>query len=118
MAVWSQGDEKESYLKSSIEALEKIEGELKGKGKFFGGESIGYLDLALGWISYWLPVWEEEGSMKIVDPIQFPNTTAWMNNILNHPVIKDKLPPRDKMVVYFRRLFTEKSAQIASTKKG
>ncbi|KAK2970681.1 hypothetical protein RJ640_001941 [Escallonia rubra] len=45
-------------VKSAIDALEKIEGEIKGNS-FFGGETIGYLDIALGWISYWLPVWDE-----------------------------------------------------------
>uniref|UniRef100_A0A5B7BQF1 Probable glutathione S-transferase n=1 Tax=Davidia involucrata TaxID=16924 RepID=A0A5B7BQF1_DAVIN len=102
IALRSQGDEKERAVKLSTEALEKIEGELKGK-KFFGGETIGYLDLALGWISYWLPVWEEVGSMTIVDPHKFPGITAWMDNFLSHPVIKNNLPPRDKMMVYFEK---------------
>ncbi|KAF7146808.1 hypothetical protein RHSIM_Rhsim04G0177600 [Rhododendron simsii] len=86
------------HLKEAVESLEKIEQELiTGKCKFFGGETIGYLDIALGVISYWLPVWEEIGSMTIVDPIQFPATAGWMENFRNHPMVKDKLPPRDKM---------------------
>ncbi|KAI8560932.1 hypothetical protein RHMOL_Rhmol04G0294700 [Rhododendron molle] len=115
MALCSQGDEKEIALKQAMEAVEKIEEELKGKkSKFFGGESIGYLDLVLGWISYTLPVWEEVGCMKIVDPIQFPSTTAWMENFLNHPeIIKFKPPPRDKMVIYFQWISGEMAAQIA-----
>ncbi|CAL5416470.1 unnamed protein product [Camellia sinensis] len=116
MAMCSEGDEKERALKASIEAIEKIETELKGKTQFFGGESIGYLDLALGWISYWLPVWEEVGSMKIVDQIQFPNTTAWMNNFVNHPVIKNKLPPRDRMIVDFQKRRKEIASLIAARK--
>ncbi|XP_052189093.1 probable glutathione S-transferase isoform X3 [Diospyros lotus] len=103
-AVRAKGDNREKALGSTIEALEKIEGELKGKGKFFGGESIGYLDLALGWISYILPVWEDVGSIKIMDPTRFPATTAWMSEFVNHPVVKDSLPPRDKMVIYFEKV--------------
>ncbi|KAA8527772.1 hypothetical protein F0562_035359 [Nyssa sinensis] len=117
IALCSQGDEKERNFKLSIEAMEKIEGELKGK-KFFGGETIGYLDLVMGWISYWLPVWEEVGSMKILDPQNFPSTTAWMNNFLSHPVIKDNLPPRDKMIVYFQKRSKEIGSLMASTRKG
>ncbi|KAL6986730.1 glutathione transferase, partial [Sarracenia purpurea var. burkii] len=42
MALCTQGKEKERTLKSAIEALEKIEGELKrSENKYFGGESIG-----------------------------------------------------------------------------
>jgi len=120
MAMCTQfEEEKEGYLKQAIESLEKIEEVLiKGKSKFFGGEKIGYLDIAFGWISYWLPVWEEVGSMKIVDPILFPSTTVWMENFRNHPVIKDKLPPRDETVVYYQWRSKEIGAILAAAKKG
>ncbi|XP_059630126.1 glutathione transferase GST 23-like [Cornus florida] len=125
IAMCSDGEDKEKFVKLSMEALEKIEGELKLKGnKFFGGETIGYLDLAIGWIPHWLPVWEEVGAMKIVDPLKFPATILWMNNFLNHPVIKDNLPPRDKMLVYFQKRNKESeivaivAALIAASRKG
>ncbi|XP_015887865.3 probable glutathione S-transferase [Ziziphus jujuba] len=102
-AMCSLGEDKEKAVKLATEALEKIEEELnKGKKeKFFGGEDIGYMDIAIGWISYWLPVWEEVGSMPILDPPKFPAITEWTNNFVNHPLIKHNLPPRDKMVDYF-----------------
>ncbi|XP_059632353.1 glutathione S-transferase U7-like [Cornus florida] len=125
IALCSHGEEKEKFVKLSIEALEKIEGELKLKeNKFFGGENIGYLDLAMGRIPHWLPVWEEVGAMKIVDPLKFPATISWINNFLNHPVIKDCLPPRDKMVVYFQKRSKESeimarvAAHITAFRKG
>ncbi|KAF7144831.1 hypothetical protein RHSIM_Rhsim04G0180900 [Rhododendron simsii] len=121
-ALWNVGEVKEMHLKEAVESLEKIEQELiKGKSKFYGGESIGYLDIALGWISYWLPVLEEVGSMTIADPIQFPATSGWMENFSHHPMIKDKLPPRDEMVVYHqskRKEAEAQMAQIASARKG
>ncbi|KAJ1426165.1 Thioredoxin-like superfamily [Sesbania bispinosa] len=100
IAMCSSGDEQEKAVNVAKEAVEKIEEEIKGR-KLFGGDNIGYLDLALGWISYWIPVWEEVGSMQIIDPLKFPATTTWMTNFLSHPVIKDNLPPRDKMLVYY-----------------
>ncbi|KAG5554322.1 hypothetical protein RHGRI_011993 [Rhododendron griersonianum] len=118
-ALWTVGEDKEMHLKEAVESLQKIEQELiKGKSKFFGGESIGYLDIALGWISYWLPVLEEVGSMTIADPIQFPATAGWTENFSHHPMVKDKLPPRDEMVVYFQWRRKEKGAQMASARKG
>ncbi|KAF7146671.1 hypothetical protein RHSIM_Rhsim04G0181300 [Rhododendron simsii] len=102
------------HIKQAVESLEKIEQELiRGKSKFFGGESIGYLDIALGWISYWLPNWEEIGSMTILDPTRFPATAGWTENFRNHPVVKDKLPPRDKMSVYNQWQSKEIGAQMA-----
>ncbi|XP_061364913.1 glutathione transferase GST 23-like [Gastrolobium bilobum] len=103
VATCTSGDEQEKALNVAREAMEKIEGEIKGK-KFFGGDNIGYLDIALGWISYWLPVWEEVGSMHIIDPLKYSATTTWMTNFLSHPVIKDSLPPRNKMLVYYNNL--------------
>ncbi|OIW00521.1 hypothetical protein TanjilG_24251 [Lupinus angustifolius] len=96
----ASGDDQENALNAVREAMEKIEEEIKGK-KFFGGDNIGYLDIALGWISYWLPIWEEVGSMQIIDPLKYSAITAWITNFLTHPVIKDNLPPRDKLLVYY-----------------
>ncbi|XP_058209406.1 glutathione S-transferase U8-like [Rhododendron vialii] len=119
-AMCTEGEDKEAYLKEAVECLEKIEQELiKGKSKFFSGESIGYLDIAIGWISYWLPVWEEVGSMTIADPTRFPATASWTENFCSHPAVKDRLPPRDKMVVDFQCRRKEiGAAQIASARKG
>ncbi|KAI5384887.1 glutathione transferase GST 23 [Lathyrus oleraceus] len=100
VAMCSSGEGKEKSVKQAREAIEKIEEEIKGK-KFFGGDNISYLDLALGWISYWLPVFEEVGSMQIIEPLKCPAITAWIPNFLSHPVIKDNLPQRDNMLVYF-----------------
>ncbi|KAM7488421.1 hypothetical protein LguiB_025905 [Lonicera macranthoides] len=116
-ALWALEDEelKAEKITIAMEALEKIEGELRGKS-FFGGESIGYLDLALGWISCWLPVCDEVGSMKILDPLKFPAIISWMNRFTNHKGIKNKLPPRDKMVVYFQERSKIISASLAKNK--
>ncbi|KAL2343263.1 hypothetical protein Fmac_004548 [Flemingia macrophylla] len=113
VAMCTSGEDQENALKVAREAMQKIEEEIKGK-KFFGGENIGYLDIALGWISYWLPVWEEVGSMQIIDTLKFPATTEWMTNILSHPVINDSLPPRDEMLVYFH----SRRKALSSTLKG
>ncbi|KAL2530814.1 Glutathione S-transferase U7 [Forsythia ovata] len=105
-AAWiglcSEDDEQEGAVKSSIEALEKIEEKLKGKN-FFGGDRIGYVDIINGWISYMLPIWEEVASMKIYDPMKFPAVTSWISNFREHPVIKEEyLPSKDEMIVYFQ----------------
>ena len=64
-AICSIGEKKENSRKLAIEAVEKIEEVIKGK-KFFGGESIGYLDIALGWIAHWLPIWASKCYRNIV----------------------------------------------------
>ncbi|KAJ8765178.1 hypothetical protein K2173_011438 [Erythroxylum novogranatense] len=101
-ATWWRGKEKERGLKQDIEILEKLEEQLQGKSNlFFGGESIGYLDIVLAWISYMLPVWEEVGSVKILDTCKFPALTSWTGRLLELPLIRDNLPPQDRMLEYF-----------------
>ncbi|KAI9094764.1 hypothetical protein K1719_026570 [Acacia pycnantha] len=71
-AMCSHGEDKENAAKVVREEIEKIEELIKGQ-KFFGGENIGYLDIVFGWMSYWLPIWEEVGNMKILDSFKCPN---------------------------------------------
>lgn len=84
-----------------MEIIRVIDQELKGK-KFFGGESIGYLDLVFGWMAFWLGIAEEVASFKVVDSKKFPNFTSWINNFINDPLIRGNLPPRDKTLEFFR----------------
>ncbi|KAF6141941.1 hypothetical protein GIB67_037909 [Kingdonia uniflora] len=97
-AFASEGEKQNKAIGLAVECLGFLEEQLQGK-PFFGGETIGYLDIALGWAAYWLQVWEEVGSMEIMDPIKFPSINKWMNNFVESSVIKDNLPPRDKMVL-------------------
>ncbi|WMV11008.1 hypothetical protein MTR67_004393 [Solanum verrucosum] len=110
-SVWSVFTEKgyeakKEALVPAVQNLEIIEEQLKEK-KFFGGESIGYVDLALGWMAYLLDVFEEVIDLKLFDAHKFPLLSGWMKNFSNAPAIKQHLPPRDKLVTRFQ-LFHEK----------
>ncbi|XP_057718241.1 probable glutathione S-transferase [Arachis stenosperma] len=109
IALVYNGDEKEKALNTTSEIVEKIEQEIKGKN-FFGGNKIGYLDIALGWIPCMIPFFEEVGSMQIIDSLKFPAINEWMTDFLSHPVIKDSLPPRDKSLEYFHFLKNKDAA--------
>lgn len=103
LVLCSEGEQQERAVKLAMENLEKIEEKLNGKS-FFGGDTIGYLDLILGFVSYILPVWEEAASAKILDPpSKFPAIASWSSNFLNHQVIKGEyLPPKDEAFTYFQ----------------
>ncbi|KAF8412591.1 hypothetical protein HHK36_000560 [Tetracentron sinense] len=103
-ALISEGEQQEKEVKQAIEALEIIEGELKSKQKFFGGEKIGFVDIVLGWVTAWLEVVEEVAGIKVFDSQKFPSFNNWMENFVETPIIKDKLPSRDKLVLYFHKI--------------
>lgn len=96
----SQGEAQAEAVGPFTENLKFLEEQLKGK-KFFGGERIGYLDLALGWMANLISILEEIIDLKLVDAEKFPLLSAWMKNFSDDPVIKDCWQPRDKMVEKF-----------------
>ncbi|XP_059648488.1 probable glutathione S-transferase [Cornus florida] len=101
--LFLDGEQQEKEVMQARDALEIIEGELKGK-KFFGGDTIGYLDIVLGWIAPWLEMLEEVAGIKVFDPLKFPCLDTWMGCFLELPLIKESLPPRDILVVYFQNI--------------
>ncbi|XP_021292064.1 glutathione transferase GST 23-like [Herrania umbratica] len=109
-ACRAEGDEKEKFIESAVESFAFLEKQLEGK-KYFGGEQIGYLDLALGWIPHWLNVIEEVGCMKLVDAQRTPLLHQWGQEFMEIPLIKECVPPRDKLldrfaasIIYLRSL--------------
>ncbi|EEF38364.1 glutathione s-transferase, putative [Ricinus communis] len=95
-----EGKEQEEASAQTNENLKFLEEELKGK-KFFGGEQIGYLDIALGWLANSVPVLEEI-SLKVIDKEAFPLLSAWMQEFSSVPKVKESLPPHDKLITKFR----------------
>ncbi|KAK9161023.1 hypothetical protein Syun_007364 [Stephania yunnanensis] len=47
------GEDKEKLIEEAKEMLRTLESELKGK-RFFGGEGIGFLDIAANFIAFWV----------------------------------------------------------------
>ncbi|KAL7204100.1 hypothetical protein ACSBR2_017213 [Camellia fascicularis] len=97
----TQGKEQEEAIPQVMENLKYIEEQLKGN-KFFGRETIGYTDIAFGWIANLLSVFEEVTGIKLLDEEKFPLLSAWMQNFSDVPVIKENWPPRDKLVIKFQ----------------
>lgn len=103
-SVWSvfisQGKHLEEAMAQAAGNLKFLEEQLKGK-KFFGGDKIGYLDIAFGWMANLISILEEIADLKLMDAEIFPCLSAWIDNFANDPVIKECWPPRDKMIDKF-----------------
>ena len=83
--------------KEAQETLKPLEELLKEK-RFFGGQTIGYLDIAFGWMAIWLPLVEEILGVTFVDESTLPLLHAWCQEFPNIPLVKERLPPREKLV--------------------
>ncbi|KAK3223144.1 hypothetical protein Dsin_010169 [Dipteronia sinensis] len=69
------------------------------KGKpFFGGNQIGYLDIALGCFLGWLRVSEKSLQMKLLDEAKTPGLVNWAESFCAHPAVKDVMPQTDQLI--------------------
>ncbi|CAL5347537.1 unnamed protein product [Camellia sinensis] len=106
--IWTMfrtsGEEHEKARQGSLEMLRTIEEHALGDKKFFGGENVGMVDIALGWIAYWLEVMEEIIGVKLLEAESFPRLHSWKKNFKEVSEIKENLPDQDKMIVLFKHL--------------
>ncbi|KAL5837138.1 hypothetical protein ACOSQ3_014307 [Xanthoceras sorbifolium] len=102
--VFTKGEQQEKEVNKAKEAMEVLEEELKRQDIFFGGETIGFIDIVCGWISIWLEAIEEACGVEIFDSQKCPCIHKWMENFTELPVIKEKVPPRQILVQYFQKL--------------
>lgn len=102
------GEEHRKAVNEAKELLKIIEEQALGEKEYFGGEEIGMLDLAMGWMAASFGVIEEIVDVKILDAETFPRLHAWIQNFRAHPVIKKTLPDHDKLLATYtekRKMF-------------
>ncbi|PNX56842.1 glutathione S-transferase-like protein, partial [Trifolium pratense] len=77
-----------------------LENELKDK--FFGGEEIGFVDIAAVFIAFWIPLIQDITGLQFFTAEKFPKLHKWSQEFLNHPIVKENIPPRDTLFAYFK----------------
>ncbi|XVE84934.1 hypothetical protein DITRI_Ditri17bG0051600 [Diplodiscus trichospermus] len=75
----------------------------KGKA-FFGGDKIGYLDLAIGCFLAWIQVIEKFSEKKLLDEAKTPCLLEWADRFSSHAAVKDALPEADKLAEFGLKL--------------
>ncbi|KAF3627586.1 putative glutathione S-transferase [Capsicum annuum] len=101
-ALWSKfGGEQEKIKQEAYEMLKIVDNELKGK-KFFGGNKIGFVDVAANYIPFWVEIVEEASGNVLITSEKFPNLCAWMDEYLSCSEVKENLPDRDFMLSFFK----------------
>ncbi|KAG9133494.1 hypothetical protein Leryth_022675 [Lithospermum erythrorhizon] len=97
----TRGQEQKQVVEEMIEALELLEDAhvkcCKGEA-FFGGESIGYIDIALGCSLSWLKAVEKLTEMKLMDETKVPNLVAWAGRFSEDSAVKDVISDADKLL--------------------
>ncbi|KAJ0974198.1 hypothetical protein J5N97_016163 [Dioscorea zingiberensis] len=93
-------------LKFLEEVLEK-----SGAGKpFFGGDTIGYIDIALGSHLGWLRATEKLSGLTYLDESKTPLLVCWAEKFSAHEAVKCVMPETDKLVEFAQMLKAKFSA--------
>ncbi|KAF5199353.1 Glutathione s-transferase u18 [Thalictrum thalictroides] len=104
-------EEKATALEGAIsglalleEAFEKLS---KGKG-FFGGDTIGYLDIILGSCLGWLKMTERlSGVSSFIDETKLPGIYGWSERFSSDPAVKELMPDIEKLAELVKMLFAK-----------
>jgi len=97
--------EREKSIEETKEALQFLENELKDK--FFGGEEIGFVDIAAVVISFWISPVQEAFGLKLFTSEEFPKLYNWSQEFNNHPIVKERLPPRETLLTFYKARYED-----------
>ncbi|KAL7240906.1 hypothetical protein ACSBR2_006533 [Camellia fascicularis] len=82
------------------------------KGKdFFGGDSIGYLDIAFGCCLGWIKASEKMVEVVLLDETMTPGLVGWAERFCAHEAVKGTLPETEKLLEIAKRFQTNAKAQ-------
>jgi len=99
--------EREKAREELFEALQFLENELKDK--FFGGEEIGFVDIA----ALFIPLFQEVAEKQLFPADKFPKLQKWSQEFYNHPVVKEVMPSKEQQFGYFKA----RAASLAAPSK-
>uniref|UniRef100_A0A0E0MA03 glutathione transferase n=1 Tax=Oryza punctata TaxID=4537 RepID=A0A0E0MA03_ORYPU len=94
-------EEKAEGVKQTFAVVEKLEGALSecSKGKpFFGGDTVGYVDVVLGSFLAWVHAIEEVFDLKQFDAAKTPLLAAWMERFDELDAAKEVMPNIGRLV--------------------
>jgi len=100
LAMWTEGEVQRGFVKEIKENLKLLEGQVKGK-RFFGGDAVGYLDIAASAFAHWLPVCEEVAGVTLVTAEEYPDLCQWAREYTSHDAVKQCLPDREELLARF-----------------
>ncbi|KAF8647015.1 hypothetical protein HU200_065530 [Digitaria exilis] len=102
LSLWTEGEVQKGFVKEIKENLKLLEGQLvKGRKRFFGGDAVGYLDIAACVFAHWLPVFEEVAGVRLVTEEEYPDLCRWAREYAADETVRQCLPDRAELLAHF-----------------
>ncbi|CAN6288975.1 unnamed protein product [Urochloa humidicola] len=116
MIMGKTEEEKAEGRKQLFAAAETLEGALKecSKGKpFFGGDRVGYVDIALGGFVAWVHARDRMSGLKHFDADRSPLLAAWLERFVALKETKAVMPNVEKLVELSKKRQAQADAAAA-----
>ena len=110
-------EERAEGLKQTLVAAENLEAAFKeiSEGKpFFGGDSVGYLEVTLGALVAWVHAAEKLDGTSLFDGARTPLLNAWVERFGALEAAKAVLPDVARLVEFAKRWQPQATATAAS----
>ncbi|CAK9149431.1 unnamed protein product [Ilex paraguariensis] len=96
-----KGEGQEKAKEEAYELMKMLDNELEGK-RFFGGDTIGLVDIVGNFIGFWYGIVQEITGVELWTKEKFPRLCEWIDEFVKCTIVKENLPPREKLLAYFR----------------
>ena len=114
-------EEKAERMKQTlavVDALETAMEECSKGNAFFGGDTVGYVDVALGGLLSWLHGTEELCGTKILDAAKTPLLSAWARRFGELDAANAALPDVGRLVEFCKMRHVELEAAEAAAARN
>ncbi|KAJ9709295.1 hypothetical protein PVL29_000989 [Vitis rotundifolia] len=106
--ITSKGKEQEKAIEDSREVLkvfeEGIERDFPAKSPFLNGGTLGFLDIVVGSTACNFKAFNEVFAV-VFDPEKNPAFCSWVTAMKDCPLMKETLPPHDRLVAKISKFF-------------
>ncbi|CAN6284141.1 unnamed protein product [Urochloa humidicola] len=96
--------EKVKETHATIRRMEEAFAKLSEGKAFFGGDSIGYLDIVLGSCLFWFEAFHRMFGVEIISSSEAPLLAAWAERFRETAEAKKVMPEVDQAVQYVNRI--------------
>jgi glutathione S-transferase len=110
-------EDRAKKMSETLAVVEQLEAALAqcSNGKaFFSGDSVGYLDIAVGCNLFWLDAMRKMFGVVVIDAAKTPVLAAWADRFRESDVGKKVLPDGDVAAEYAKKIQAYRAAATAS----